>query len=81
MKKLLETTTNKKTKHNEIVSLARSKLNSLESKKSEAIINIAISHGNFVTIISEERKYRELKESIRIMNSQKIDVEKVTLIK
>ena len=80
MKKLLETTTNKQKKHNKFVSLSRSKLNSIESKKSEALINIAISHGNFMTI-SEEKIYRELKESIRIMNSQKIDVEKVTLIK
>ena len=63
MKRLLETTTNKKKKHNEIVSRARSKLNSIESKKSEALISISISHGSFMTIISEEKKYRELKEA------------------
>ena len=31
-------------------------------------------------IISEEKKYWELKESIRMMNSQRSDVEKVSLI-
>ena len=39
MKKLLKTTRNKKKKHNKIVMLARSKLNSIESKISEALIN------------------------------------------
>ena len=40
VKKLLNTTRNKKRKHNKIVMLARSKLNSIESKISEALINI-----------------------------------------
>ena len=33
-----------------------------------------------MTIINEEKKYRELKESIRMMNSQRGDVEKINLI-
>ena len=33
-----------------------------------------------MNIINEERKYRELKESIRMMNSQRIDSEKISLI-
>ena len=60
--------------------LARSKLNSTESKTSEALINNEISHEDFMTIINEEEKYRELKESIRMMNSRRIDAEKVNLI-
>ena len=39
-----------------------------------------ISHEDFETIINEEKKYRELKESIRMMNSQRSDVEKINLI-
>ena len=31
-------------------------------------------------IINGEKKYRELKESIRMMNSQRSDVEKISLI-
>ena len=80
IKKLLKTTRNKKKKHNKIVMLARSKLNSIESKISEALINNEISHEDFMTILNEEKKYRELKESIRMMNSQRSDVEKVSLI-
>ena len=33
-----------------------------------------------MTIINEEKKYRELKESIRMMNSQRSDAEKIKLI-
>ena len=48
--------------------LARSKLNSIEGKISEALINNEISHEDFMMIINEEKKYRELKEIIRMMN-------------
>ena len=67
-------------KNNKIVTLARSKLNNKESKISEALINNGISHEDFITIINEEKKYQELKESIRMMNSQRINVEKINLI-
>ena len=60
--------------------LARSQLNSIESKISEALINNEISHEDFMTILNEEKKYWELKESIRMMNSQRSDVEKISLI-
>ena len=80
VKKFLKTIRNKKKKHNKIVMLARSKLNSIESKISEALINNEISHEDFMTILNEEKKYRELKESIRMMNSQRRDVEKSSLI-
>ena len=70
VKKLLKATRNKKKKHNEIVMLAKSKLNSIENKLSEALINNQISHEDFIAIINEERNYRELKESIRIMKGQ-----------
>ena len=50
--------------------LARSKINSMESKISEALINNPISHKDFMTIINEKRNYRELKESIRMIKGQ-----------
>ena len=73
IKKLLKATRSKKKKHNKIVMLARSKLNSIESKISEALINNEISHEVFMTIINREKKYRELKESIR-NDSEKINL-------
>ena len=54
--------------------LARSKLNSIKSKISEALIYNEI----FFSLM--RKKYRELKESIRMMNSQRSDVEKISLI-
>ena len=60
--------------------LARSKWNSIESKISEALINNKISHEDFMTILNEKKKYRQLKESIRMMNSQRSDFEKISLI-
>ena len=80
VKQFLKTIRNKKKKHNKIVMLARSKLNSIESKISKALMDNEISHEDFETIINEEKKYRELKESIRMMNSQRSDVEKNNLI-
>ena len=80
VKKLLKTTRNKKKKHNKIIMLARSKLNSIQSKVSDALINSEISHEDFMIITNEEKKYRELKESIRMMNSQRSNSEKINLI-
>ena len=78
VKVLLKRVRNKKKKHNKIIMLARSKLNSIESKISEALINNQISHEDFLTIINEERNYIELKQSIRMMKGQedkKMDID------
>ena len=56
LKKLLKATRNKKKKHNKIVMLAGGKLNSIESKMSEALINNEISHEDFMAIINEGKK-------------------------
>ena len=58
VKKLLKTTRNKKKKLNKIVMLARGKLNIIESKISEALINSEISHEDIVTIINEEKNIK-----------------------
>ena len=80
VKKLIKATRNKKKMHNKIVMIARSKLNSIESKISETLINNEIIHEDFMTIFTEEKKYRKLKERIRMMNSQRRYTEKTNLI-
>ena len=55
VKTLLKTTRKKKEKLNKFVMLARSKLKSIESKVSEALMNSEIIHENFVTIINEAK--------------------------
>ena len=79
VKMFLKTIINKK-KHNKIIMLARSKLNSIESKISKALVDNEISHEDFESVVSEEKKYQESEESIRLMNSQRSDAEKVNLI-
>ena len=59
---------------------ARSKLNTIESKISKALMDNEICHEDFEAIINEEKKYGELKESIRMMNSPRSDAKKVSLI-
>ena len=70
-----------KRKNNKIVKLATSKLNSIGSKISKALIDNEISHEDFMTILNEEKKYQDLKESIRMMGSRRSDAEKISLIK
>ena len=53
--------------------LARNKLNSIESKISEALIKNEISHEDLMTIINAL-------ESIRMMNNQRSDTEEINLI-
>ena len=62
---------------NKIVILVRSNLNSIERKISEALKFNEISHEDFVTIVNEKKNYKETKESVRIMNSERRDTEKI----
>ena len=44
------------------------------------MINNEIGHEDFMTTLNEEKKYRELKEGIKMMSSQRSDAEKISLI-
>ena len=69
IKKLLSITRNKKKKHDKILVFAKSKLNSVESLVSQALIVMEISHEVFITILSEKEKYEKMKEDIRTIKS------------
>ena len=49
--------------------LAKSKLNSIETSISQALIDLEISHEELKTIVKEKEKYEKMKESIRMMKS------------
>ena len=51
VKKLLSITRNKKKKHDKILMLAKSKLNSIETLISQALIDMEISHEEFIAIL------------------------------
>ena len=59
IKKLLNTTRNKKTKHDTILMLVKSKLNNIKTLVSQALIDMEISHKEFITILKEKDKYEK----------------------
>ena len=65
IKKLLKETRKKKKKHSKIIMFAKSKLNSIETLMSQALIDLEISHKEFKTIANEKEKCDQMKESIR----------------
>ena len=70
VKKLLSTTRNKKKKHDKMFMLAKSKLNSIEALISQALIDMDISHEEFITILKEKDKYEKMKENLRSENEK-----------
>ena len=70
VKKLLNITRNKKKKHDKILMLAKSKLNSIETLISQALIDLDISHEEFIRILKEKDKYERMKENLRSENEE-----------
>ena len=80
VKKLLNITRNKKKKHDKILMLAKSKLNSIETLVSQALIDMEISHEEFITILKEKDKYEKMKDNLRSEN-EKYEIMRLSSIK
>ena len=66
VKKLLNITRKKKKKkHDKILMLSQSKLNSIETLISQALIDMEISHEKFISILKEKDKYEKMKDNFR----------------
>ena len=65
IRKLVKTTRNRKKKHDKILMLAKIKLNSIEILASQALIDLEISHKEFITNLKEKDKYGKMKENVR----------------
>ena len=50
--------------------LAKSKLNSIETLISQALIDMDISHEEFITILKEKDKDEKMKENLRSENEE-----------
>ena len=50
--------------------LAKSKLNSIETLISQALIDMDIGHQEFVTILKEKGKYKKMKDNSRNENGE-----------
>ena len=70
IKKLLSTIRIKKKKHDKILMLAKSKLNSIETLISQALNDMEISHEEFIIILKEKVKYERMKYIIESENEQ-----------
>ena len=68
----------KRKEHNKVVILARSKLDIIDTVKSQALTDLEISHEEYKTIIKEEKNDGNLKVKIRTIES---DAEKDELNK
>ena len=74
VKKVLSITRNKKKKHDKILMLARSKLNSIATLVSQALVDIEISHEELVMIFKEKDKYEEMKENVRNVSEKQENI-------
>ena len=82
VKKLLNITRNKKKKHDKILMLAKSKLNSIESLISQALNDMDISHEEFITILKGKDRYERMKyNSISKNGDEKQETIKLSSIK
>ena len=64
---MLKLTKKRKKKHNEIILLAKNKLNTIDTLLSSALNDSEISHEEFTNIINEENIYEIIKENIKSM--------------
>ena len=64
VKKLLNMTINKKKKHDQLLMLAESKFNSIETLISQALGDLDISHEEFIMILKEKDKYEKMKYNL-----------------
>ena len=59
--------------------LAKSKLNSIETLVSEALIDMEISNEEFITILKEKDKYQKMKANLRSEN-QKYEIMRLSSV-
>ena len=64
---MLKITKKRKKKHNKIIELAKSKLNTIDTLLSSALNDSEISHEEFSNIITEKIIYENIKENIKNM--------------
>ena len=60
--------------------LAKSKLNSIETLVSQALIEMEISHEEFITILKEKDKHEKMKDNLRSEN-EKYEIMKFSGVK
>ena len=60
--------------------LAKSKLNSIETLVSQTLIDMEISHEEFITILKKKDKYEKMKDNLRSKN-EKCEIMRLSSVK
>ena len=61
--------------------LAKSKLNSIETLISQPLIDMDVSHEEFITILNEKDKNEKTKENLRSENGESYEVMRLSSLK
>ena len=80
VKKLMNIIRNEMKKHDKILMLAKSKPNIIKTLVSQALIDMEISHGEFITILKEKDKYEKMKDNLRSEN-EKYEIMRLSIVK
>ena len=75
---MLKLTKKRKKKHNQIIVLAKNKLNTIDTLLSSALNGSEISHEEFSNIITEENIYENIKENIKELTVEPSSLERTT---
>ena len=77
---MLKLTKKRKKKHNKIISLAKNKLNTIDTLFSSALNDSEINHEEFTNIITETNIYQNIKENINEFTTEPSEEEKSTTL-
>ena len=61
--------------------LGKSKLSSIETLISQALIDMDISHEEFITILKEKDKYEKMKDNLRSENEKSYEIMRLSSVK
>ena len=67
--------------HDKILMLAKSKFNSIDTLISQALIDMDISHEEFITILKEKDRYKTMKENLKNKNGEPYEILRFNSVK
>ena len=68
-------------KHDKILMLVKSNLNSIETIISQELIDMDVSHKEYITILKEKEKHEMMKENLRSENEKLYEIMRLSSVK
>ena len=81
VKKLLDITRKKKKKNDKILMLAKSKRNSIDTLISQTLIDMTISHEEFITVLKEKDRYEIMKGNLENKDGESYEIVRFNSVK